>query len=45
MAFRGAHDFHAGRSRFHYVYFGDESDGPLAVERHYLFDAVPVGFG
>lgn len=35
----------AGRSRFHRVDFGDQSNGPLAVERHDLFDAVPVGFG
>lgn len=42
----GAGDFHcAGRGRFHNVCFGDESNGPLAVEHHDLFDAVPVGFG
>lgn len=35
----------AGCSRFHHIYFWDQSNGPLAVERHDLFDAVPVGFG
>lgn len=46
MTFCGAADPHgAGRSRSHCVCFVDESDGPLAIERHDLFDAVPVRFG
>lgn len=37
----GADLHRARRGRFR---FGDQSDGPLAVQRHDLFDAVPVGF-
>lgn len=36
-------DHHGGRGHFHHG-FGDESDRPVPVECHDLFDAVPVGF-
>lgn len=46
MTFCGAADPHgAGCSRSHFFGFGDKSNGPLAVERNDLLDAVPVGFG
>lgn len=35
----------AGCGRSHHVGSVDESNGPLAVERHDLLDAVPVGLG
>lgn len=44
MAVCGADDG-AGCGHSHWVHSGDQSNGPLAVERHDLFDAVPVGFG
>lgn len=44
MAFCGdGHGACCGRS--HCLRFGDESNGPFAVESHDLLDPVPVGFG
>lgn len=44
MTLCGGDGHGAGGSRSHHIRFGDKSNGPLAVERHDLFDAVPVGF-
>lgn len=44
VAFCG--DGHGARcSRSHCLRFGDESNGPFAIESHDLLDPVPVGFG